>query len=47
MRNMRKMKRRKKKELGMNLESEIGVALSGVKMGLFTRFDVKFFLIEI
>ena len=27
----------------MNLESEIGVALSGVKMELFTRFDVKFF----
>ena len=46
MRNMRKMKRRKK-ELGMNLESEIGVALSGVKMGLFTRFDVRAFLLDI
>ena len=36
--------RRKKKGQEMNSELETGVELSGVKMGLFMRFQVLFFV---
>ena len=46
MKNMgrvKKMKKRRRKEQEMILELETGVALSGVKMELFMRFQVLFF----